>query len=86
MDSEDKSLDNFFAKKDKGKKGKSKTKGKFTTSSSITKQVEKSQKPVNEQSKEQKPTASQLSAAQVRQQNIVIAEIMPVLKDDWICV
>ena len=62
MESEDKSLDDFFAKKDKGKKGKSKTKGKFTTSSSITKQVEKSQKPVNEQTKEQKPSASQLAS------------------------
>ncbi|XP_028391878.1 protein CDV3 homolog B-like isoform X2 [Dendronephthya gigantea] len=64
MEREDKSLDDFFAKKDKGKKGKSKTKGKFTTTSSITKQVEKSQKPVNEQTKEQKPTASQLSNTQ----------------------
>ncbi len=65
MESEDKSLDDFFAKKDKGKKGKSKTKGKFTTSSAITRQVEKSQKPVSEQTKEQKPTASQLSNTQV---------------------
>lgn len=71
MDSDDKSLDDFFAKKDKGKKGKSKTKGKFTTSSSITKQVEKSQKPLNEQTKEQKPTASQLSNTQVRQKYCV---------------
>ena len=69
MDSEDKSLDDFFAKKDKGKKGKSKTKGKFTTSSSLTKQVEKSQKPLNEQTKEQKPTAS-LSSSQVRQEGV----------------
>lgn len=59
MDGEEKSLDDFFAKKDKGKKGKSKTKGKFTTSSSITKQVENSQKTVNEKSKEQKPSTSQ---------------------------
>jgi hypothetical protein len=65
MESEDKSLDDFFAKKDKGKKGKTKTKGKFTTSSSITNQVEKSQKPVGEQTKEQKPSASQLANTKV---------------------
>lgn len=65
MDTDDKSLDDFFAKKDKGKKGKSKSKGKFTTSSAITKQVEKSQKPMNEKSKEQKPTTYQTSNSQI---------------------
>ena len=65
MASEDKSLDDFFAKKDKGKKGKAKGKGKFTTSSAITKQVENAQKTV-EQSKEQKPSSSQTANSQVR--------------------
>ena len=77
MEDEDKSLDNFFAKKDKGKKGKSKTKGKFTTSSSITKQVEKSQKPENEQTKDQKPNASKLSNAQVSTKTSGLLEWMP---------
>ena len=77
MEDEDKSLDNFFAKKDKGKKGKSKTKGKFTTSSSITKQVEKSQKPENEQTKDQKPNSSQLSNAQVSTKTSGLLEWMP---------
>ena len=65
MGDEDKSLDDFFAKKDKGKKGKSKGKGKFTTSSAMTKQVDKAQKPANEQAKEQRPTANQLANIQV---------------------
>ena len=65
MDDEDKSLDDFFAKKDKGKKGKSKTKGKFNTSS-MTKQVGNPQNANNEKSKEQKPVAGQSSNSQVR--------------------
>lgn len=74
MDGEEKSLDDFFAKKDKGKKGKSKTKGKFTTSSSITKQVENSQKTVNEKSKEQKPSTSQTLNSKVRIEIYMLTE------------
>lgn len=51
MSDNDKSLEDFFAKKAKGKKGKGKS--KFTTSDAITKQVGSSQKEADSRSKDQ---------------------------------
>ena len=51
MSDDDKSLEDFFAKKAKGKKQKGKS--KFTTSDAITKQVGSSQKETDSKSKDQ---------------------------------
>lgn len=51
MSDNDKSLEDFFAKKAKGKKGKGKS--KFTTSDAITKQVGSFQKETDSRSKDQ---------------------------------
>ena len=51
MSDEDKSLEDFFAKKAKGKKQKGKS--KFTTSDAITKQVGSGQKETDSRSKDQ---------------------------------
>ena len=51
MSEHDKQLESFFAKKEKGKKSKGKS--KFTTSEAITKQVGSTQKETDGRSKDQ---------------------------------